>query len=1544
MAEKLKLWRQRLLDTGKRNKLLNFRETKRSTLKIIYPEIDILYSDILSGDVLKFPVNDDKQQGSFLENGLVKEKKKGSILSSKSGNELDKSLYHLRLRSRTALEELGINILYIAFGFLEWTETDYSNEKLKSPLLLVPVELKKESILSSYTLSLFDEDIVINPTLFFKLENDFGVKIEYEVDSDDFNLQNLFDYVSNKVSVLNWSVSKDVQLSPFSFLKLNMYKDLEKNESRIMENVIIKALCGEPSQIEGVPEDIASANELDKIIIPKETFQVVDADSSQQQAILAAKRGISFVLQGPPGTGKSQTITNIIAECLALGKKVLFVSEKMAALEVVYRNLQQVNLEDFCLQLHSHKANKALVIKELSETLNKPKTHSNGDITNDLELLGVEKEILNNYVSALHKLRQPLGKTVFQIHGEFEKQSQYPDVQFRFENINEKTTKNVNDFVYALNSYMSSIMKIGEDYRANCFYGFSKSVVTFELQNDIHFHFSKIISLLNEILKRYNKARIDFSLKEYKSIEELPGIIALLELISSTPNCPSGWLVKGGISDIQSQLEYIYSFYKNISEKEKIILQTFDKEILKFDANEILQRFDSKYGTILRFMKSDYRKDIKVIKGFLKNRKLKVKYPIIANQLKTIKQIQELTTTAHNEEIPLRNWLGDLYDGRKTNWKFISSSLIWICKINDLYGTENVTVDFAEKVCHKNASNLAESDNSLLLEEQQELTKELTYFNELYDTTQYNIASEQIQNVIKKLSKSIENINYLPDWVDFIQARNICFDLKLQSFLDEVEIKGIPAKQYIGTLLKRFYMYWLDDIYQQENELAGFQREKFEYLITDFQKKDVNQFNLAKVRIRQILSTQRPDSTGFTSRGTEIHTLMREAEKRRKILPLRKLFEKIPNLLLTLKPCLLMSPLSVSQFINPELYEFDTVIFDEASQVCTENAIGAIYRGRQLIVVGDREQLPPSNFFSASISDGDYDEDNEDGDEEENSIGAYESILDECGSILNRLQLLWHYRSRHENLIAFSNVKIYKNLITFPTPTDGTNDMGVEFIHVPTGVYERSTTRFNKIEAQRVAQIVFNHFEKYPLRSLGIVTFSEAQQAAIDNEISIIRKAKPQFEPFFDTSKKEPFFIKNLENVQGDERDTIIFSIGYGRDQNGRLTMFFGPLNHEGGYRRLNVAITRAKLNVKLVSSILPTDIDLSRSNSLGIHMLRAYMDFAIRGMEAIKGELSIPESIQFDSPFEMQVYDVLKNTGFEVDTQVGCSGYRIDLAVRHPSLKGRYVIAIECDGATYHSARTARERDRLREDLLKIRGWKIYRIWSTDWIRHRAKEVERLVLAVNKAISEFTSEDNGAEVHKSEKSIGQLEHVINGTVIKSPLKFYSATNIQLVPRNNPKGDFYYVADVITFIVHNESPIHKEVIYHYLAPLFGNERVTKVIISAVERILQNYCEGRFIVKGDFLWSISMKTPIFRVPGVLPPRDIKHIAPEEIAEGMKIIIIRAIGIEKITLFQLVSKELGFERTGEKINSLLDVAFNQLITSREIEVKGNIVAMK
>jgi very-short-patch-repair endonuclease len=431
----------------------------------------------------------------------------------------------------------------------------------------------------------------------------------------------------------------------------------------------------------------------------------------------------------------------------------------------------------------------------------------------------------------------------------------------------------------------------------------------------------------------------------------------------------------------------------------------------------------------------------------------------------------------------------------------------------------------------------------------------------------------------------------------------------------------------------------------------------------------------------------------------------------------------------------MMSPLAVSTYFESDAAKFDVVIFDEASQVRPFDAIGAIYRGKQLIVAGDQKQLPPTTFFDRLAVDDSTDPD----EEEAENLTDFESILDVCCvKGLPRKRLRWHYRSKREPLISFSNHHFYSNeLITFPSVQDADGTGAVDFEYVEDGCWKAgSSGGYNLREAEHTAQLIIEHFSRDPKKTLGVITFNQKQQLAVLDQLNFLRRHRPELDSFFDEERDDAFFVKNLENVQGDERDVIFLSMGYGRDTNNNFAMRFGPLNRQGGERRLNVAVTRAKDHVKMIASVKSHDIDLNRTKSVGARMLKHYLEYAEHGVGVLGAEATELPGDDFDSPFEREVAAELRRQGFDTRTQIGCSGFRIDLALVHPEHPGKYVLGVECDGATYHSSATVRDRDRLRQAVLESLGWHICRIWSTDWVRNPQRQIERVKDAYHAALN----------------------------------------------------------------------------------------------------------------------------------------------------------------------------------------------------------------
>lgn len=1820
MDVRIESWKKKLLDLGKRNRLINFKETKRSNINILTPSVSELYNLLVNEEqVLSFSypietgINHDynmfevDSDNAELDIRIID----GDLSTNQCIKEQQKTLKSLREKAKTAIEEQGVNVLYLAFGFLNWKESVGSSQSFTSPLILVPVSISIESLTSPYKIELHDDEIVLNPTLKYKLENDFNITLQ------DFDTENdeICSYLAKVTTILknyNWQVVEKVSLALFSFLKINMYMDLHRKPEALKNNFAVKALCGDVTELPNVSSDL-NDYEHDKKDRPIDVFQTVDADSSQQDAILLSKKGVSFVLQGPPGTGKSQTITNIISEALAEGKKVLFVSEKMAALEVVYNRLSKVGLGDFCLTLHNHKANKKEILKNLGDTFNVNRIKIKDEALYELEVLQKERESLNNYASELHSVVMPMEKSIYQINGILAKLKNTPNIIFDFENIKDVSASQLRNYEYLLERFSKTVGKLTEDYDSNVWKGSDVTQVTHELRQDIERKASSLITEFQQFLEKVNTPLKTLAFDELITFGKLQEIIVLLSLCENAYKVPKDWLDRDDIKSIsetvlefskkqeifdsstdfinsnfnssvysidmmslKSRLEYLYNnicenntsyqsqkeifentdnissiceqsisalsdlqnIIKKVNEpvslpiwntlieiesyvpvltelnkslnasnlwfdKEQLeeavtrcdelaflseqlnsdkatLLSKYEKNVLTIDYDSKLKRFKTEYTSIFKVFKSTYKKDLNEIRAYSitpvkkisdndaiavlssiksikeKEHEFKIKeleskellgkccngentdfsklkscllsfktimeyfkfdvsssfkdlvlsgtnqdkfsgdiakiqelliLPELSNGYNILKYssnsgitevistlallkdnitwliseyntictlatsklsfdtlddsilklftIQKIKNELKENEAELKETFKFMFYGTETNWEEIKSSLEWTAKFIPFINDFNLNEEFISKIlsleCKKNISKLLLSVKGLTSTS----AKDFEWFNSLYEKD-YQLWELPISNVINKLKRCISNLHGLEEWIDFKNTRRNCYDNGLGNVVDIILTDKIPPEYVINSFKKRFYKLWLDSILSSYPSVAAFRRRSQEDMIERFKEFDIKQMDIAKLRIKERILSKLPDVSKTTSAVDEVGILKRELAKQRKIMPIRKLFARIPTLLPVLKPCLMMSPLSVSLFLESELYNFDLVIFDEASQVCTENAIGAIMRSKQIIVAGDNKQLPPTNFFNATTSDGDYDVDNDESFED----GDYESILDEMLTSFPERSLKWHYRSKNEGLITFSNVKIYnQSLITFPSCAEKVPNNGVEYIFVEDGVYDRGAKKNNVYEAKKVAEMVFEHFKNSSGRSIGVIAFSGSQQQAIDEEVTKLRIANPMFEPFFNENKADPFFIKNLENVQGDERDTIIFSIGYAKDSKGVMYMNFGPLSRNGGYRRLNVAITRAKYNVKLVGSIRPTDIK-SDVNAEGVKMLRSYIEFAINGESALENELNYNKYVDVDSPFEEAVYDFLVSKGYKVTTQVGCSGYRIDMAVKHPTQDGRFVIGVECDGATYHSSRTARERDRLRQSVLEDMGWKFHRIWSTDWIKDPLTEGELLVNAVERAIATYIDNFEKIEVAHDNLQGDTVEdyYETQENVICEVSNEYSRFDIYV------EGDAFLARDgdyglkglcrAIKQIIDIEYPIHYELLCKRIAPIYGNQKATVKIRNEVNYGI-NYINDKIIRKDDFFYpkdysKVNPKTP---AQGEAP-RPIIYISEDEIGAAMLMIALDSFGLSKTSLFQIVAKEFGFNRTGVNINNAFDKVLNSLVSENKI----------
>ncbi len=751
--------------------------------------------------------------------------------------------------------------------------------------------------------------------------------------------------------------------------------------------------------------------------------------------------------------------------------------------------------------------------------------------------------------------------------------------------------------------------------------------------------------------------------------------------------------------------------------------------------------------------------------------------------------------------------------------------------------------------------------------------------------------------------------------LQWAEACRPCLERGLGEYLDWLSAEKLLPELTVPVYRKAFLTKWISGMLWREDlrPLLNFRVWDHEETIAAYREHGEAAEAVAQARLAEKLSEARPAAvTRLYGAMDEVSILRREADKKRRIMPLRKLFRSVPVLLQKLKPCFMMSPLSVAYFLDSDLYHFDLVIFDEASQILPEDAIGAIYRGSQVIIAGDTKQMPPTSFFAAAVNGGaDFDREEDD---DEADGGVSESILDEANACLPSCTLLWHYRSKDETLIAFSNRELYGNrLITFPG--SGRRQLsGTEYIYVPDGVYESSGRRCNRREAEKCVELLEKHLRETPERSVGIIAFSERQQQAIEDEVNAFRLRHPEYEAYFAEDREEPFFVKNLENVQGDERDTIIFSICYARNAEGRMYQRFGPLMNEGGERRLNVAITRAKYSVQLVGSILPTDIVVKEGTGEGVRLLREYIYYAMQVGGTAPQQ---PEERGTGDPFPDEVAAFLRSRGYSSRRNVGASDYRVDIAVIDPEQPERFLCGIECDSAHYSMARTAWDRDVLRGSVMRGMGWRLHHVWSMAWYASPETEKQRLLRFVEAAAGKSASPEAPAQ-GGSVSAEGLLTAAQEDTGALTFGPYVRANPLDApVPRNLDSAAL--LAARALWVLRAEAPMHREEFHRRMARVFGNEktRVTEPIRRALDRCVAETLAAEVTVRGDFLYVNGQAVRPRSPADGEEPRPLEHVAPEEIRAAVNAVLRSGLGLTEKDLEDEVLARFGFPRTGPRM---------------------------
>ena len=737
----------------------------------------------------------------------------------------------------------------------------------------------------------------------------------------------------------------------------------------------------------------------------------------------------------------------------------------------------------------------------------------------------------------------------------------------------------------------------------------------------------------------------------------------------------------------------------------------------------------------------------------------------------------------------------------------------------------------------------------------------------------------------------------------------------------------------------------LDSAFEAHPALARFDAFQHNTNVQAFRQLDARLLGWTCIALAQSHASAIPRAA--TSNG-QIGVLWREFEKKARHLPIRKLIMKAGNAIQAIKPVFMMSPLSVANFLAPMTVQFDLVIFDEASQVKPADALGAIVRGKQAVVVGDSKQLPPTSFFESMVA-----QDAETEDDDSVATSDIESILGLfCSRGAHQRMLRWHYRSKHESLIAVSNHLFYDDrLVVFPSPDRQKESVGLVYRKVEKAPYDRSKTRTNPGEAKAVAEAVMKHAIEQLQKprehrlTLGVAALSVAQRDAILDQLEILRRRSPGCEEFFMSPPHEQFFVKNLENVQGDERDVIYISIGYGRTAEGYLAMSFGPVNRAGGERRLNVLFSRARKRCEVFTTLCADDIDDGRNSSGGVHALKSFLRYAESGYMDVPVATGRPP----DSPFEEQVLRELERLGYTAHTQVGTAGFYLDIAVVDPLKPGRYLLGIECDGAAYHSARSTRDRDRLRQFVLESLGWKIHRIWSTAWFREPAAEIEALCAAIEEAKknpeSPAAAPSNESFFHESEaKPTGAGVPERPSPVSKAPGYVFAELEINLGFSELHAQSLDTLSQWLAKVVTVESPIHWLEATRRIANAAGVQRVGSRIQEAFKRACRSGSRSkRFVYREGFLWADESFNLVVRDRSEVPAqfKRLDYIAPEEIKAAIEQSVGESFGLVKDEVATSACRLLGFARVSEDMRIAVEKSRDIMIEEGRLALQGETV---
>lgn len=1264
-------WTAQLVDLTGNNRLLNFRVTRTGG------------SIVFDGDNVN-----DVELGRLL--GGFRVELSRLFLDRDAPGQAARLARAARKTSLTNYEERGLTTLYLAWGMATWdnrgrptheeleaaeTEGAETGEQAKArrpwtpnaPVLLQELSLEpKGGAAEDFELQVNGE-WELNPTLVQALGG-FGVEFDPDavvglLGTNDEAPRGLDVFerlrkVAHEAGVPGFAVRPQVVMGNFSYAKLPMVRDLGLSTEMLCASDLICAIAGDEAARQAIRErhPEVSYHDVD-VTAPEDEFLICDTDSSQNLAINAVLKGADLVIQGPPGTGKSQTIANLIATLAARGKRVLFVAEKRAAIDVVIERLDKAGLGELVLDLHGGAKSRVQILQQLHKAMTDASATPAVDTRARHQKLVRRRDTLVQRDAALHQKRDPWGVSVYEVQAELLGIPEALHSETRFDRrVTEHLTEDViSEASEELLSYIGAGGFEIANRQSPWLGAFRKGTVTTPARGQ---------QVLDDLTSFAGRTLPETTTRLQAAVGEV-GLTA--------PGTVSEWARVLGVLGRTSAA-----------------LGQFGPGIFELDLGAALEALAPiARGGLQRPWHAVSDKDYR----------------------RTFKQVKALVRGRQAAPRQLHGALGQVA-ALVDEWRALSSDGGLPRLPSDLEGAAGVYG---------------------------ELLAELQALEAVLDTAEFEtLRLDELAGRLQRLIDDRAMLFALPQLHELALA---LAGRQLWPLVEEMRQRNLDAEAAVACLRYSWLASILSAVSITDKRVGVFNGEEHTRTVQDFVGAEHEHQQSTPHRIRRLLAErivgtreQFPDQSDL---------LKKQAALKRKVKPIRELFAQAPELLTALKPCWAMSPLVVSQLL-PARKCFDVVIFDEASQVAPADAVGALMRAERAVVAGDSKQLPPTRFFASGESGS---EDEEEGDDDEIDLSVtsdVQSILEVMCVVLpapkGQHTLQWHYRSKDERLIAFSNSQelLYGwSLVTFP----GVSSDEVITHHLvpftPTGVKHKGTLPG---EVHKVVELVTAHAHEHPHRSLGVIALGSPHADAIDEALRLARRDDEVLNAFMDElvgPGRERFFVKNLERVQGDERDAIILTVGYGRGPDGRMRYTFGPLNAEGGERRLNVAVTRARRSMTLVSSFSAQEMDPAALRSYGAKMLRDYLAFAESGGTDLGRRER--DSVALN-PFERDVFEHLSRRGIPLLSQYGCSGYWIDFVAKHPTLPGHFVLAIETDGARYHSSPTARDRDRLRQEHLERLGWRFHRIWSTDWFYRREEEIEKVFAAYEEAVAEIAA------------------------------------------------------------------------------------------------------------------------------------------------------------------------------------------------------------